>query len=207
MLTFVGRPNMPDPSLVAAFFLAALTAFFSPGPNNLMLMTSSAKFGLVPTLPHAAGIVVGFPVMVFIIGLGLGEVFTLYPWLGAAMRWLAAVYFLWMAWTMLGIRIGEASGSERPMRFHEAAAFQWINPKAWAMAISFVALFVPPGEGRLAGLVVLSLGCVFVGPFSGGLWMVFGRGLIAFLRRTGAERYLGVILAVLMLAAVVLFLI
>lgn len=196
-----------DSSLLAAFLLAVLSSYFSPGPNNLMLMTSSAKFGLVRTLPHALGIVIGFPVMVFIVGLGLGEIFTAYPIINQVMRYGAAAYFLWMAWTMLGIKIGSATGSERPMTTIESALFQWINPKAWAMAVSFVALFVPPGDGRLLNLLILSVGCLLFGPFSCGAWMVFGKALIETLTRTGTERLLGWILAGLMLASVVLFLI
>src|SRR5690606_36431323 len=122
---------MLQPSLVLAFVFAAVAAFFTHGPNNLMLMTSSAKFGLAATLPHAVGVVVGFPVMVFLVGLGLGEVFTAYPVIGTVMRYGAAAYLLWMAWTMLGLSIGPATGRERPMRFYEAALFQWINPKSW----------------------------------------------------------------------------
>jgi len=198
---------MLEPSLVLAFVLAAVASFFTPGPNNLMLMTSSAKFGLVATLPHAAGVALGFPVMLLIVGLGLGEVFTAYPLIGTVMRYAAAAYFLWMAWTMLGLSIGPATGSERPMRFYEAALFQWINPKSWVTAVSFVALFVPAGEGRLFHLVALAIGSALLGPFSCATWMVFGKGLVAFLRRTGGEKLLGWILAGLMLVAVVLFLV
>lgn len=198
---------MPSTTLLMAFFFAAVSSYFSPGPNNLMLMTSSAKFGLVRTVPHAVGIVIGFPVMVFLVGLGLGELFTAYPAINAVMRYLAAAYFLWMAWTMLGLQIGAVSGAERPMRLHEAALFQWINPKAWVMAVGFVAAFVPPGEGRIWGLALLAFGCFALGPFSTAAWMVFGKGLVVFLRSTGGERFLGWILAVLMAASVVLFLI
>ncbi|SDG46284.1 LysE family translocator [Pelagibacterium luteolum] len=198
---------MLEPTMLAAFFLAAVTAYFSPGPNNLMLMTSSAKFGLAATMPHAIGIIFGFPVMLFVVGLGLGEVFTAYPVLSTIMRYAAAAYFLWMAWTMLGISIGPASGSERPMRAYEAALFQWINPKAWATAVSFAAFFVPPGEGRIVNLLVLSIGSAMLSPMSCALWMVGGRALITFLQRTGGERFLGGVLAALMLIAVVLFLI
>jgi threonine/homoserine/homoserine lactone efflux protein len=74
------------------------------------------------------------------------------------------------------------------------------------MAISFVALVVEPGEGRIVTLLLLSVGCLLLGPFSSFLWMVFGEQLEKFLRRTGTERFLGIILAGLMLVAVVLFL-
>jgi threonine/homoserine/homoserine lactone efflux protein len=198
---------MLSSSLVAAFLMAAISSYFSPGLNNIMLMTSSAKFGLAPTVPHALGVIAGFPLMVFIVGLGLAEVFVAYPQINLVMRYAAAAYFLWMAWTMLGLKIGAARANERPMRFHEAALFQCINPKAWAMAISFVALFVQPGEARMTSLLLLTLGCVLLGPFSCGTWMVFGQGLIAFMRRTNTERFLGIILAILMAASAVLFLI
>tara|TARA_A100001391_G_scaffold92577_2_gene61192 strand:- start:9379 stop:9975 length:597 start_codon:yes stop_codon:yes gene_type:complete len=191
-------------TLLAAFLLAGATSSFSPGPNNLMVMTSSAKFGLGPTVPHCIGITLGFPLMVFIVGLGLGELFVAYPAISTVMRYGAAAYFLWMAYHMLGITIGPATGRERPMRTYEAALFQWINPKAWAMAVSFVALFVPPGPDRIANL---ALGCGVFGALSSSTWMIFGRGLTVFLARTGLEKHLGVILAGLMLCAVVLFLI
>jgi threonine/homoserine/homoserine lactone efflux protein len=195
-----------DAALVTAFFAAAIPAFFTPGPNNLMLMTSSARFGLVRTVPHMIGIVIGFPLMVFVIGLGLGEVFEAFPALKTVLKFAAAAYFLWMAWTLLGLRLHDAKGTERPMRVYEAALFQWVNPKAWAMAVSLVALVVDAGSGRMWTILWVTLGCFVLGPFSSGLWMIFGQQLETILRRTGTERYLGAILAVLMVIAVVLFL-
>lgn len=195
-----------DAALVTAFFAAAIPAFFTPGPNNLMLMTSSARFGIGRTVPHMIGICLGFPLMVFVVGLGLGEIFEQFPVLKTILRFAAAAYFLWMAWTLLGLKLHEAGGSERPMRLHEAALFQWVNPKAWAMAVSLVALAVEPGAGRLWCIVLITLGCLLIGPFSSGLWMVFGQQLETLLKRTGTERFLGAILAGLMVIAVVLFL-
>jgi threonine/homoserine/homoserine lactone efflux protein len=195
-----------DGALVTAFFAAAIPAFFTPGPNNLMLMTSSARFGIARTVPHALGVVLGFPLMTFVVGLGLGEVFEAFPSLKTILKFAAAAYFLWMAWTLLGLKLHEAGGAERPMRTYEAALFQWINPKAWAMAVSLVALVVDAGPNRLWTIVWLTLGCLLIAPFSSVLWMVFGQQLEAILRRTGTERFLGAILALLMVVAVVLFL-
>jgi threonine/homoserine/homoserine lactone efflux protein len=195
-----------DAALVTAFFAAAIPAFFTPGPNNLMLMTSSARFGIGRTVPHMFGVVLGFPLMVFVVGLGLGEVFEQFPMLKTILKFAAAAYFLWMAWTLLGLKLHEAAGAERPMRTYEAALFQWINPKAWAMAVSLVALVVASGPGRLWSVVLLTLGCLLIAPFSSVLWMVFGQQLEAVLKRTGTERFLGAILAALMVVAVVLFL-
>jgi threonine/homoserine/homoserine lactone efflux protein len=197
---------MMDTTLALAFLAAAVPTFFTPGPNNLMLMASTAKFGAVRTVPHMLGISVGFPLMVFVVGLGLGEVFNAYPWLKTVLKWVAAANFLWLAWTLLGLKIGDKQATERPLTFLQAASFQWVNPKAWAMAVSFVALVVQPGEGRIMTLAVLALGCLLLGPFSSSLWMLGGSGLQALLKRTGTERFLGIILAGLMLVAVVLFL-
>jgi threonine/homoserine/homoserine lactone efflux protein len=195
-----------DGALATAFFAAAIPAFFTPGPNNLMLMTSSARFGVRRTVPHMVGICLGFPLMVFLVGLGLGEVFEQFPVLKTILKFAAAAYFLWMAWTLLGLKLHDAAGRERPMRVHEAALFQWINPKAWAMAVSLMALVVDPGPQRLWTIALVTLGCLLIGPFSSGLWMVFGQQLEAILRRTHTERFLGAIMAALMVLAVVLFL-
>lgn len=195
-----------DYTLLAGFLLLTVPAFFTPGPNNLMLMTSTAKFGPRRTLPHALGIVLGFPFMVLAIGLGLGEVFVHYPQIKVILKYAAAVYFLWMAWHLLGLKIGEVKGSERPLRAIEAALFQWVNPKAWAMATSVVAAFVSAGEGRMASIAFVTIGCMALAPFSSLVWMMFGQQLHGFLVRTGTERFLGAILATLMVVAVVLFL-
>lgn len=190
--------------LIAAFFLLAVPAFFTPGPNNLMLMTSAAKFGPMRTVPHALGIVLGYPFMVFAVGLGLGEVFSIFPALKTILKYAAAAYFVWMAWHLLGLKIGVATASERPMGTLEAALFQWINPKAWAMATSFAATFVVVGDGRFFSLIAVTAGCLLIAPFSSLTWMVFGQQLQAFLVRTGMERFLGPLLAALMVVAVVI---
>jgi threonine/homoserine/homoserine lactone efflux protein len=168
-------------------------------------MTSSARFGLARTVPHMLGIVVGFPLMVFVVGLGLGEVFEAVPVLKTILKVAAAIYFLWMAWTLLGLKLHEAGGRERPMHAYEAALFQWVNPKAWAMAVSLVALVVDAGPNRLATILLLTAGCLLLAPFSSALWMVFGQQLESILKRTGTERFLGAILAALMVVAIVLF--
>lgn len=193
-------------SIVLGFLLLSVPAFFTPGPNNLMLMTSSAKFGMGPTIPHALGIVLGFPLMVFVVGLGLGELFTAYPQIKTVMKYAAALYFLWMAWHLLGLKIGEGEAKSRPLRSIEAALFQWVNPKAWAMATSVVSAFVVPGDARITSLLLVTAGCLALAPFSSILWMIFGGQMQKFLQRTHSERFLGVILAVLMVIAVILFL-
>lgn len=194
-----------DNTLIGAFLLLAVPAFFTPGPNNLMLMTSAAKFGLRPTVPHAVGVVLGFPFMVFAVSLGLGEIFHAFPLGKTVLKYASAGYLLWLAWHLIGLRIGEGKANERPLRVHEAALFQWINPKGWAMAMTFASAFVVAGTGRIESIAWLTLGCLMLAPPSSLTWMVFGERLQAFLKKTGAERFLGMILALLMVSAVILF--
>ena len=193
-----------DAALVTAFFAAAIPAFFTPGPNNLMLMTSSARFGLSRTVPHMLGVVLGFPLMVLLVGLGLGEIFETFPLLKTILKFAAAAYFLWMAWTLLGLKLHDAEGADRPMRLHEAALFQWVNPKAWAMAVSLVALVIGSGPGRVWSVALLTLGCLLIAPFSCALWMVGGQQLERWLQRSGAERIFYILLILLILSILLL---
>jgi threonine/homoserine/homoserine lactone efflux protein len=194
-----------DSQSFLAFLAAAVPGFFTPGPNNLMVMASSAKFGFARTIPHGLGVALGFALMVVLVGFGLGQVFQYLPWLETVLKVLAAINLLYLAWTLLGLKIKDQKAGERPLTFLEAAGFQWINPKAWALAVSFVAMVVDPGPGRYVGIAVLGVGCLVIGAASSPTWMVFGDRLEKLLKRTGGERYLGIVMAVLVVASVVLF--
>lgn len=194
-----------DATALTAFVAAAIPGFFTPGPNNLMLMASSAKFGFARTVPHGLGVTIGFALMVVVVGFGLGQVFQYLPWLETVLKILAAINLLYLAWTLLGLKIKDQGAGERPLTFLEAAGFQWINPKAWALAVSFVAMVVDAGPARYWGLAVVGIGCLVIGALSSPTWMVFGERLEKLLKRTGGERFLGITMAVLVIASVVLF--
>ncbi len=87
---------MPSETLIALFTIAA-TAAFTPGPNNALVATSGAIHGVMRTMPHIMGIVIGFPVMIFLVGLFLGEIFQQSPVLRQTLRYLGAGVLLWMA--------------------------------------------------------------------------------------------------------------
>jgi len=196
-----------DATAFTAFVAAAIPGFFTPGPNNLMLMASSAKFGFARTIPHGLGVTIGFALMVVVVGFGLGQVFQYLRWLETLLKILAAINLLYLAWTLLGLKIKDQGAGERPLTFLEAAGFQWINPKAWALAVSFVAMVVDAGPAHYWGLAVVGLGCLIIGALSSPTWMIFGERLEKLLKRTGGERFLGIAMALLVVASVVLFLI
>jgi threonine/homoserine/homoserine lactone efflux protein len=185
---------------IAAF---AFTSSITPGPNNFMLTASGANFGFRRTLPHMAGISVGFPVMLLAICLGLGTVFRTVPRIHDVLRYAGMVYLLWLAWKIA--TSGPAAHSEEkrghPLGFFQAAGFQWINPKAWMIAAGAVTAYTS-AEGDVllesllvAGIfVVVSFPCLMV-------WTSFGSVIERLLRRPGWLRIFNVAMAVLLVAS------
>ena len=184
-------------ALATFCFVSSIT----PGPNNLMLLASGANFGFRRTVPHLLGVCLGFAAMVFLVGLGIGSLFTAYPALYDALRAVAIVYMLWLAWRIAtSDGLGDAAGSARPMSFLEAVAFQWVNPKAWAMALGAIAAFVTP-EAFFAGVTIVTVVFATVNLPCIASWAGFGVVLRRFLDRPWALRVFNVTMAVLLVAS------
>lgn len=128
-------------ALVAFVFVATAT----PGPNNLMVMASGANFGLRRTVPHILGIAIGFAAMVAVVGLGLVQVFDTFPAVYTVMKVASVLYLLWLAWKIAHAAppADRSDAAGRPLTFLQAAAFQWVNPKAWTMAITAFTVYAP----------------------------------------------------------------
>ena len=164
-----------DQILALAGFAFAGT--WTPGPNNMMLAASGATFGWRRTLPHAMGVALGFPAMLFLIALGLGEAFQSSPTFRTALTWAGGAVMLWLAW-----RIATASAAtkgprrSRPLSFLEAAGFQWVNPKAWLLAIGVAATYAS-GAAPVAEAAVAAAVFVLAGLTSSQGWSGFGAAL------------------------------
>ncbi len=143
-------------ALVGFAFVSSVT----PGPNNMMLMASGANFGVRPTLPHMAGVALGFALMIFLVGIGLIGVFDAWPPLFTVLKVVSAAYLLWLAWKIASAPPpvpGAATSGGKPMTFIQAALFQWVNPKAWTMALTAIAVYA--GSRDVAA--VLGVAAVF----------------------------------------------
>jgi threonine/homoserine/homoserine lactone efflux protein len=126
-----------DITLLYALLVFAFVTSVTPGPNNLMLLASGANFGLRRTLPHMLGISLGYSFMVSVIGLGLAQAFQRLPILHNILLVISIAYMLWLAWKIAHANAPHAVGAEsKPFTFWQAVAFQWVNPKAWIMAIT-----------------------------------------------------------------------
>ncbi|HRD75993.1 MAG TPA: LysE family translocator [Hyphomicrobiaceae bacterium] len=147
----------------------------TPGPNNIMLLSSGLTYGSRATLPHLMGVAVGFAVMVALVGLGIGRLFEAWPALYAILKIAGALYLLYLAWMIATAGAIEADGQARgrPMTFIEAALFQWVNPKGWVMAVGSVTTYA--GIANFPANVAL-IAAMFgtIGVIASGVWMLFG---------------------------------
>ena len=134
--------------------LFALVSSITPGPNNLMLLASGANFGFRRSVPHMLGISMGFALMALLVGIGLAQVFELYPVLKLILKILAMVYMLYLAWKIANAAAPKSvSATAKPFTFLQAAAFQWVNPKAWAMALTAVTVYAPNQQFAVIAIV------------------------------------------------------
>ena len=165
-------------SLIAFTFVAGIT----PGPNNLMLVVSGLNHGIQKSLPHYFGICIGFSLMVAVIGFGLGAIFLSFPGVYLSIKILGICYLLFLAWKIANAGNMQAKkGLRKPLTFLQGAAFQWVNPKAWVIAIGALAAFTI--QTKVAeSIITIVLTYLVSGLICMGLWLWLGQGLQRFLK-------------------------
>ncbi len=188
--------------LALALVTFAFVTSITPGPNNLMLMTSGANFGFRRTLPHMAGVAIGFVVLAVAVGLGLIGIFERWPVTYHVLTAASVVYLLWLAWKFVNATPpeGAASGA-RPMSFLQAAAFQWVNPKAWAMAMTAVTAYAPSQTAAAVVTVAAIFGVVNLP--SVGVWALMGQSVRRVLSTPGRLRIFNWTMAGLLVLSIV----
>jgi threonine/homoserine/homoserine lactone efflux protein len=186
-------------ALVSFAFITSIT----PGPNNIMLTASGVNFGFKRTVPHMFGIGAGFMALLLAIGLGIGMIFTAFPPLKTVLKVAGAGYMLWLAWKIARAGGGADGGQAppRPLTFWEAAAFQWVNPKAIVMALGAMAVFVRP-DHLVFDVVVVTVIFGLVNVPSVGTWAGFGHVLRDLLREPAKLRAFNIIMALLLVASI-----
>lgn len=188
--------------LLFALLGFAFVSSVTPGPNNLMLMASGANFGFRRTVPHMFGIGIGFTVMIFLVGVGLMQVFEALPVLHTALKIVSVAYLCWLAWKIANASAPKgASIKPRPMTFLQAAAFQWVNPKAWTMALTAITVYAPGASTQAVLLVALAFGAVNLPSVS--VWTVLGQQMKRFLTNPVRLRAFNWTMAALLVATLV----
>lgn len=180
-----------------------IIAAVTPGPNNVMLTTTGLNFGVLRGLPHLAGICIGFPVMLALIGLGFGSLFHLYPILHDIIKIVGIAYLLYLAWKIASTVTGpEAVEQSKPISFWQAAAFQWVNVKAWIMGSSALAAYTSLGDNFFLQVAIICISFVFITVPFAGIWLVFGAGLQRFLKDPKHLRFFNLAMALLLVASI-----
>ncbi|TPW32914.1 LysE family translocator [Pararhizobium mangrovi] len=186
-----------------ALFTFALVGAITPGPNNVMLLASGANFGFRRTLPHILGIQVGFVSLSACIGLGLGTLLATFPALHLVLKVAGGAYLLYLAWRIATSRsAAKGEGAARPISFTQAALFQWINPKAWVVSISAVAIYLTPEH--LSASIVGLVACFFLaGSIASPVWTAFGQSLRVFLSDATRLKWFNLVMGLLLVLTLV----
>ena len=187
--------------LLVAFAVFAFASSITPGPNNMMLLASGVHHGFVRTLPHIAGISLGCMLMTVLIGFGAGGVLAASPWLYAALRYAGAMYLLVLAWRIARSGLLPTGGiGKPPLGFWRAAAFQWVNPKAWIMVTGAVTTFAPH-DHFMWNVCVIAVAMVLVNLPSISVWAAFGTGMRRLLGSPGRIRAFNIGMALLLVGS------
>jgi threonine/homoserine/homoserine lactone efflux protein len=189
--------------LFLALTVFAIVMSFTPGPNNILLTASGVNFGFVRSIPHMLGVEVGFLVLVVACAAGLGLIFAALPGLHIVLKVAGAVYMLWLAWKVANAKpAGEEGGLlARPMTFLQAAAFQWMNPKAVIAALSAIALYMRPGH-EVFDLAVMLIVFGVSTILAVATWAGFGVALRRYLRDPVHARVFNVAIGVLLVVSI-----
>ncbi len=182
--------------LIALTFFAFATVF-TPGPNNLMLMSSGANFGLRRSLPHMTGVAYGFPTMLVLVGLGVMQLFDAWPPSHMILQVVSVIYILWLAWKIANAAPPKDAPSDaRPLSFLQAAAFQWVNPKAWSMALGAITLYATSRD--FSAILWVAVTYAVIGTTSALTWTVLGTGVRRLLARPERLRLFNWVMAALL---------
>ncbi|WFC62204.1 LysE family translocator [Pseudomonas sp. REST10] len=190
------------PELLLAFITFAFVTSVTPGPNNMMLLASGVNFGLRRSIPHMLGISLGFMLLVTATGLGLGQLFERVPVLHEVLRYVGAAYLLYLAWKIAqaGAPQSRENPTAKPFTFLQAAAFQWVNPKAWIMAIGAITTYTPQ-DGFFSNVLLIAALFALVNCPSVGLWTVAGSLLRNWLDNPRLLRAFNIGMALLLVAS------
>jgi threonine/homoserine/homoserine lactone efflux protein len=178
----------------------AFVTSISPGPSNFMLLATGANFGFMRALPQALGITIGFSSLLLAVGFGLGALLSAFPMVDVALKVAGGLYLLYLSWRIGTSRsLGQGADGGRPLTFLESAAFQWINPKAWVVAVGVMALYTRP-DAPFLSVVLISLAFALVNFPSVSAWAGFGTALREFLSDQRRLKWFNIAMGVLLAA-------
>ncbi len=194
-------------SMLVAIATFTLSSVMTPGPNNIMLLSSGLTFGYKKTIPHMIGIIIGFPLMVVLVGLGIGVVFERYPQLFEVVKYAGAFYMFYLAYKIAtNTTKYDKSTKSRALTFWQSAVFQWVNPKAWVMAISSTTIFVNDIEHSFSQVLMIAFIYLLSGIVSTNSWALGGVAMQKLLTNDKYIKIFNTTMAMLLCLSVLTFL-
>jgi threonine/homoserine/homoserine lactone efflux protein len=188
--------------LLLAFIVFAAVMYFTPGPNNIMVLSSGLTYGFRPTIPHIAGITFGCAFMVAAVGLGFGTIFVAYPLLQTILKYAGAAYLVYLAAAIAlskPVAPGQHAG-RRPMTFWGAVLFQWVNVKGWVMVIGTITAYAGIASFPWNIAIQVAL-CLLLGVVSTSIWTLSGSSLRSLMTSQRSVRTFNILMAALLLAS------
>ena len=195
---------MIDIKLFFALSSYYFVMFATPGPNNAMLTASGIKFGFKKTLPHLIGIPFGHIIQITLVCFGLGQLFIKYPLIQIYLKWICFFYLIFLGWKILGSFSNNEKESGRPLKFYEAALFQFINPKAWVVALTAATAFFPIAENFYIATAFVAGTAPFICFPSICIWAIFGSSIKSIIKDAKVKKIVEYLLAILLLLTAII---
>ena len=189
--------------LVSFYFVMYIT----PGPNNAMVLTSGLKFGFAKTIPHMSGITIGHILQLVLVCLGLGKIFQVFPEIQQVLKIICAAYLLYLGYKIIGSFSKIKEDDSRPLKFHEAALFQIVNPKAWTISSMAASGFLPKDENLIFSILYIAAIALIICPLSISPWAAFGSSIRDLVKNNKLKALIEYFLAFLLLITAILIVI
>jgi len=190
-------------ALVSFYFVMYIT----PGPNNAMVLTSGLKFGFTKTIPHMLGITIGHILQLILVCLGLGKIFQVFPEIQQVLKIICAAYLLYLGYKIIGSFSKIKEDDSRPLKFHEAALFQIVNPKAWTISSMAASGFLPKNENLIFSILYITAIALIICPLSISPWAAFGSAIRNLVKNNKKKAIVEYFLAILLLITAILIVI
>lgn len=189
---------------VFSVIIFSISASITPGPNTIMAMSSGLNFGIRKSMPLLWGICLGFSLMLFFVGIGIGQVFALFPELTLYLKVLGVVYLLYLAYVIANSgELKKGAKFDQPLNFLKGVVFQWVNAKAWVVCVSAVSTFTTPGNSYIGQILLLTFAFLIVGPLSVGIWIFLGAFLKQHLTNRNYIKNFNMFMAFLLISSII----
>jgi len=198
---------MIDLNILIALVSFYFVMYVTPGPNNAMVLTSGLKFGFLKTIPHMSGITIGHIIQLILVCLGLGKIFQMFPEIQTILKIICAAYLLYLGYKIIGSFSKIKEDDSRPLKFHEAALFQIVNPKAWTISSMAASGFLPKDGNLIFSIFFIAIIALIICPLSISPWAAFGSAIRNLVKNNKLKALIEYFLAFLLLITAILIVI